>query len=196
MSEELGEPLSFLESIPPRDKEVILLAPIYFYGKYMRRNINVEGFEPVVPPWSDDDPLSIIRAGFSIHDQVNADFTGNAVKAISAALSNHSMREKLFPHLDNSEIKNICRELDEIFENQEFCAQCESWSYYDAKTPEEFAIDAATTMLWLCGRNLRISWFSKIYKGIDRGAIVEAILREKAAKKFNGLLSSDKNKVR
>lgn len=192
MSEELGEPLSFLESIPPRDKEVILLAPIYFYSKYMRRNINIEGFEPVVPPWSDDDPLSIFRAGFSIHDQVNADVDGNAPGIISDALSNHPMRGKLFPHLEDSKIKDICRELDDMFENQEFCAECESWSYYEAKTPEEFAIEAAAMMLWLCGGNIGIGWFEKTYKYVDREAIIKAILREKTARKLNGLLSSEK----
>jgi len=31
MTQDVGEPLGFLEQIPPRDKEIVLLAPIYFY---------------------------------------------------------------------------------------------------------------------------------------------------------------------
>ena len=192
MSKDLGEPLSFLEKIPPRDKEVILLGPIYFYGKYMRRNVNVEGFEPDVPEWSDDDPLSILRAGFSMRRQLYSDIEGNAVGKISDALSNHPMRGKLFPHLNNGDIRKICWELDEIFENKEFCAQCESWSHYDAESPEEFAIDTATTMLWLSGGHLGIEWFNRTYTHKDRAAIVEAIMREKIPGEIAGLLSVGK----
>lgn len=195
MSEDLREPLSFLEKIPPRDKEIILLAPVYFYGKYMRRNINVEGFEPNVPDWNDDDPISILRAGFSIHRQINADFEGNAVGAISEALSNHSMRRKLFPHLDNEEIENICWKLDEIFENQESCAQCKSRSYYEAETPEEFAIDTAADLLPLQG-GLGISWFGHKISFKDRAAIIKAIIREKTSGKIRKLLLTGENSIK
>lgn len=83
--------------------------------------------------------------------------------------------------MTDADIRSICWELDEIFENQEFCAQCESWSYYDTE-PEDFAIGTATTMLWLSGGRIGIGWFGKIFNGRDRGVIVEAILREKLSK--------------
>lgn len=189
MTRELDEPISIVERIPPRDKEVILLAPILFWAKYTRRKINTEGFEPVVPEVDFNDLGSIFRAGFDLRRQENSDIEGDVVAAVSDILSKHPMRAELFPHLDDKQIRSVCNELDEIFENQEFCAQCESWSHYDAG-PEDFAIDTANTMLYLQGEHIGLSWFTNIRKWRDRQQIIEAVLKEKLIGKVSGLLSS------
>jgi len=160
----------------------------------MRRRVNSEGFEPVVPKVDFNDPISIIRAGFDLHRQANSDIEGDAVGAVSNVLSKHPMRAELFPHLDDREIRSICSELDKIFENQEFCAQCESWSYYDGDAgPEDFAINATSDMLWLEGEDLGLGWFSKINGWEVRQPIIEAVLREKIPGRINGLLLPGEN---
>jgi len=189
MARELDKPLGSLETISPRDKEVIVLGAVFFWGKYMRRQVLAEDFEPDIPPVYFDDFLSVLRAGFSLHRQENVDIDGDVVGSVSDILSKHPRRQELFGNLTDSDIRNICWELDEIFENQEFCAQCESWSYYDAE-PEDFAVGVASTMLWLRGSRIGMSWFNDIYSGRDRGVIVEAILREKLSRAFAGMLSS------
>ena len=192
MAKELDEPLGILETIPPRDKEVIVLGAVFFWGKYMRRQVLAEDFEPDIPPVDFDDFLSVLRAGFSLHRQENVDIDGDVVGSVSDILSKHPRRQELFGNLTDSDIRNICWELDEIFENQEFCAQCESWSYYDAE-PEDFTVGVASTMLWLRGNRIGMSWFSDIYSGRDRGVIVEVTLREKLSRAFAGMLSSDED---
>ena len=192
MAREIDEPLSIMERISLRDKEVILLAPIFFWAKYMRRNINTEGFEPVIPEINFNDPGSILRAGFDLYRQVNSDVGGDIVGAVSDALSEHPMRAKLFPNLGDQEIRYICSELDEIFENQEFCAQCESWSHYE-DGPEDFAINVADTMLYLQGGYIGLSWFTNIDKWKDRQPIIKAVLREKLSGGTRGLLLPGEN---
>jgi len=189
MARELDEPLSIMERISPRDKEVILLATIFFWGKYMRRRINSEGFEPVVPEVDFNDPISILRVGFDLRRQANSDIEDNVVSAVSDIISKHPMRGEIFPHLDNAQIRSICGELDEIFENQESCAQCESWSHYE-EGPEEFAINVADDMLWLQGRHLGLAWFSSINDWKYRRPIIKAVLREKLFSRISGLLPS------
>jgi hypothetical protein len=156
MARELNEPLSIMERISPRDKEVILLAPVFFWAKYMRRKINTEGFKPVVPEVDFNDPLSILRVGFDLYRQVNSDVDGDVVGAVSDILAKHPMRAKLFPNLSDQQIRHVCSELDEIFENQELCAQCESSSHYE-DGPEEFAISVAEEMLYLQGGHIGLS---------------------------------------
>ena len=187
MRKEFEVPPSLMDKIPPRDKEIILLAPIFFWAKYMRRRINTEGFEPVVPEVDFNDPISILRAGFDLQRQVNSDVDGDVVSAVSDILAKHPMRTELFPYLNDQQIREICSELDEIFENQEFCAQCESWTHYD-QGPEDFAIGVAEEMLWLKGREIGLSWFSDILGWRNRLPIIKAVLREKLANKAHGLL--------
>lgn len=188
MTREFDENSSIPEKISPRDKEVILIAPIYFWAKYMRRAINAEGFELQVPKFDSDDPISILKAGFALRRQANSDIEGNTVDAVSNTISEHPKRNELFPHLDDEQIEWVCQELDDIFENQEFCALCESWSYYDADSPEEFAIDVADTMLYLRGEYLGISWFTKIHRWKDRQPIIRAVIEEKLPNQPEGLL--------
>ncbi len=194
MSTELDEPLGIMERISHRDKEVIFLAPIFFWAKYLRRRINCEGFKPVVPEVDYGDIGSIFRAGFDLHRQANSDIEGDIVGAVLNILSKHPMRSSLFPCLSDAQIRSICGELDSMFDNQEYCALCEAWSYYDDTCPEDFAIEAAVEMLWLCGRDIGMEWFGKIYSSKIRGAIVEAVLREKLHGKIGGLLSSGEDR--
>ena len=130
MAREVDVPLNVMERIPPRDKEVILLAPVFFWAKYMRRNINMEGFEPVIPEVDFNDLLSMGRAGFDVHRQVNSDVDGDVVGAVSDILTNHPMRADLFPHLSDQEIRSMCSEFDQKFEEQEFVMQCEASTHY------------------------------------------------------------------
>jgi len=188
MPEEVDKPRDILEKIPPHDKEVILLAPIYFFGKYVRRNVNSKDFKPVIPKFDPKDPFSIIRIAFSINRQANSDIEGDAPSAISEIITKHPMRNQLFPNLKDTEISNICWELDNIFENQEYCAQCESWSLYDTKNPEEFAINASEAMLWLCGGNVGIPWFARISLWKDREIIIKKVLKEKLSSQLHKFL--------
>ncbi len=189
MARELDEPLGTLEMISPRDKQVVVLGVVFFYGKYIRRQVLTEDFEPDIPPVDFDDFLSVLRAGFSLHRQENADVDGDVIGSVSDILFKHPRRQELFGNLTDSDIRSICWKLNEIFENQEFCAQCESWSYYDAE-PEDFAIGVAGIMLWLRGSRIGMSWFSDICRGRDREVIVESILSEKLSRGFAGMLSS------
>ncbi len=189
MSKDLGEPLGFLEKIPPRDKEIILLAPIYFYGKYMRRKVNVEGFRQ--PDWDENDFTSWLSAAHNLFDQANTDIEGDVVGAISKALTEHPMRDKLFPNLKDKDILLACQKLEDIFYNEEFVDWVEgSSSYYDVDGPNEFAIDTANSILYVYGPDIGMDWFRKIDSFDDRKLIIKAVLSEKASGNIAGLLSS------
>jgi hypothetical protein len=192
MAREVDVPQSILERIPSRDKEVILLAPIFFWAKYMRRNINTEGFEPVIPEVDFNDLLSIGRAGFDVVRQVNSDVDGDVVGAVSDILTKHPKRAEFFPHLSDQDIWSICSGFDQKFEEQEFVMQCESSTHYEGG-PEEFAISAADETLWLQGGSLKLGWFSHINDWKVRRSIIQAVLKEKLSGKISGLLSSDEN---
>jgi len=114
MGKEQGALLNILERMSPHDKEVILLAPIFFWAKYMRRKINTEGFQPVVLDVDFNDPVSILRAGFDLHRQANSDINGDSVNAVSNTLTNHLLRAELFPCLEDWEIRAVCYGLDKI----------------------------------------------------------------------------------
>lgn len=187
MTKEFNETLGIVERIPPRDKEVILLATVFFWAKYMRRKINTEGYKPVIPKVDFNDPMSISRVGFDLHRQANSDIDGDIIGAVSNLISRHPMRSEIFPHLSNEQIVDICSELDNIFENQEFCAQCESWSYYD-QGPEDFIINVTDTMLYLKGGPIGLSWFACIHEWKHRQPIIKAVVKEKLAKQTSNSL--------
>ncbi len=170
-----------IEGISLRDKEVLLLAPIFFYAKYMRRNVNTEGFKLTIPEVDFSDPVSILRAGFDLQRQANSDISGDVVTAVSDILATHPLRAELFSHLTTDQIIDICTELNNIFENQEYCAQCESCSHYDGydAEPEEFAIDTANEMLFLWGGHIGLLWFTNIREARNRQPIIEAVIMEK-----------------
>ncbi|MCK4822734.1 hypothetical protein KA005_43625, partial [bacterium] len=68
------------------------------------------------------------------------------------------------------------------------CAWCEAWSYYDAPSVGDFAIDASSSMLVLQaelpglgkGRaKVRLPWFEQIFKHKIRRKIIESVLSQK-----------------
>lgn len=65
----------------------------------MRRQVATEDFKLDIPPVDFDDPLSVLRAGFSLHRQDNADVDGDVVGSVSDILSKHPKRQELFGHL-------------------------------------------------------------------------------------------------
>lgn len=182
MTKELCESVNIIEKISTRDKEIILLAPVFFWGKYVRRKINFENFEPVTQKIDFDDPLSILRAAFDLQRQSNSDIEGDVVDSVSDILSKHSGRNIFFPHLGDNQIYSICGQLNSMFENQEYCAQCEAWSYYDEESPEDFAIKTAETMLYLTAQQIGLSWYANIDKKKSRQSIMKSVLKENLAK--------------
>ena len=198
MAKELDEPLSIIEKIPPRDKEVILLATTFFWGKYKRRRIYSKDFKPLSPEIDWDDDMSRIMGQIEFYRQQNDDIDGDAVDAVSNILSKHPMRDKFFPHLDNKQKEKICSTLNTLFEIQEFKLQKQDASFYCFKNVEEFAINVTDTILHLKGGYYGITWFGKIDKSLERSkyrqSIIRAVLNEKLSGKIDGLLSLGKDK--
>lgn len=182
MTKELCESVNIIEKISTHDKEIILLAPVFFWAKYLRRNINFENFEPATQKIDFDDPLSILKAVFDLQRQSNSDIEGNVVNSVSDILSKHSRRNIFFSHLDDNQIYSICSQLNSMFENQEYCAQCEAWSYYDEESPEDFAIKTAETMLYLTAKKIGLSWYANIDEKKSRQSIMKSVLKENLAK--------------
>jgi len=174
---------ALIDKIPPREKEIILLAPIFFLAKYQRRNILVEGFKPVMPDVDLNNPLSRIKVGFDLIRQANSDKDGNVVGAVSNIIAKHPMRAELFPNLKDEAIRRICDELDEIFEDGEHIVQCEAGTYYDVD-PEQFAIDMADFTL----RSMKnMPWFNRVDGLEARKGIIREVLKVKLDNKNSGL---------
>jgi len=180
--------IALIDKIPPREKEIILLAPIFLWAKYQRRNVGVKGFEPIMPKIDFNDPWSRISAAFDLLRQENSDIDGNVVGAVSNIIAKHPMRAELFPNLKDEDIRNICDELDEIFEDGEHIAQCHAGTYYDPD-PEQFAIDMADfTLTSMSGG---VSRFNRVNDQETRKGIIREVLREKLGKKSNDLFLSE-----
>ncbi|MCX6816885.1 MAG: hypothetical protein NTZ93_03400 [Candidatus Beckwithbacteria bacterium] len=177
MGKELIRPSEFLKNISPHDKEVILLATAFFWGKFNRQAIHDETFKPSLPGIVTDDPHLIGLLGFSAAQQANADIEGDAPGKISEAIINNPSRNKLFNHLKNEEIEQICHRLEIAFELDELAAKSECRSLYTDVSPELFAIARASEILWERNRSLNIRWFN-IPDGSVRKAIVEAVIKE------------------
>ena len=184
MVKEQDKLLNILEKISPLQKEILLLAPVFFWGKYMRRKINSEDFKPRVGKIDFNDPISVLKAKLDFYAQANSDIEGDVVGTISNFLIKHPKRNTLFPHLSNDRIESICFDLEDYFENQELCAEAEGWSYYDEVTPEEFAIHTADAILYFFG----IPLYKEISSPEDREIILEAVLKEKSLDNINNLL--------
>ena len=198
MAIERGETAKFVEKMPSRDKSVIVLAVNYFWLKYMRRGISLRDLSNV----DFEDPIAVLGINLELERQAS-DIDRDAQAVISAIILNNPKRHEVIPRLSDAEVRDICSDLDEMFKNQEYCASCEGWSYYydsdsEDLAPEEFAVDTASMMLYLCSSryscinkhvdNFRMDWFSDIYSGEERGKIIEAVLAEKLPRGFHGLL--------
>ena len=182
--ERLEDAIEFLDE---RDKDEVVLAVAYFWLKYQRRNINQEGFEPDVSSVKEDDPLYLLRIGFLESQQLNKDFEGNPVEKIGQILVDHPDRQNLFPNLGDRDIYHLLTDLEGMFENQEFCANSESWSYY-LEEQNKFATFAAADMLWLAGSRKLRNFFQDLLMKVSREEIVETITRERLDKKLESLL--------
>jgi len=187
-------PFNKVERLPPRDRDVIFLAVCFFWLKYYRRSSQQPGFEPTLPePYPSDPPfLQILKAAFDLKRQQDADSEGDAVGGAAGLITNHPLRPKLVGVLTDTEVRGVCSSLDAIFENQEFCAWCESWSYYDDTDPQEFALSVATEMLWLCGGQARLPWFQGIFLYKVRRQVVESVVAHRASEigGLRGLLTA------
>lgn len=182
MKKELSRPFEFLKKISSHDKEVILLATVFLWGKFNRQAIHDETFNPSLPEIETDNPYLIGLLGFSAAQQANADIEGDAPGKISEAIINHPSRNELFSHLENEEIEQICHRLETAFELDELAAKSECRSLYKDVSPELFAIARASEILWELNRSLKISWFN-IPEGLVRKAIVEAVIKDKLGRK-------------
>lgn len=164
-----------------QQKQVVVLAATYFWIKFQRQNQLQENFETPTPEFDGSTPevVQILREALKIEKAKHGDIGGSSVKAYSEIISEHPLRQKLFGELSDNEIKSICHSLEDMFDNQEFCAFCESWSMWDAESATEFTLNTTPDMLWLAHLN-NMSWFRKIYSFAARRAIVEIVLRDLA----------------
>lgn len=172
-----------VERLPLHDRDIIFWAVCFFWLKFYRRSSHQPDFAPTLPEPNPDDPpfLQILKAALHLKRQQDADIEGDAATGVADLIVNHPLRSKLVRDLTDAEIREVCISLDEIFENQEFCAFCESWSFYDEPSPQEFALHAATSMLWLCGGQARLPWFQDISLYKVRRRVVEHVLAHRAS---------------
>lgn len=121
-----------------REKELLLLSVLWCYtqkqsrddlcrifDKHQKGEINDKEFEENVK--------SIPRVN---------DITNDFVTKIT---KDGWIRE-CFSNLTDYEISGFLRIFADLFANQESCAQCESWSYYDITDPAIFAIKVVADM--------------------------------------------------
>jgi len=177
--------VDLINKIPERDKELLVLTPLFFWAKWQRRNILTENFNPVIPEFDANDPISIISAGFALQSQMNDDMDGDAVHAISVMMIDHPGRKELFPNLNDREIENICNSLENEFEEREYIARTEASSLYEdefgqSHNPINFAIGTASHILFMPGDGrISILWFNKLSKSEYGESIIKALLQEK-----------------
>lgn len=165
------------ESIPTRDRQIIVLAAMYFWMKYQRQNEQQDNYSPPTPSFNDTNPefIQIIREGLKLHRNRHGDIEGDPVSGYAEIIKDHPQRAELFGLLSDTQIRAVCRSLDAMFENQEFCATCEGWSLWDDQSPTEFTLNTTPYILWLETSN-QLPWFRKIPMHTIRRAIVEGVL--------------------
>lgn len=171
-----------LKLISPHDQEIIFLAFVLFWVKYIRRNGAQEDFELKRSEVDFSDPGSVLRAALDLHLQETGDPSGDVVKLIIDRISQTSARDKLFPSLNEDEIRETLYLLDNGFEDQEtYNYLRRNSAYLNVSGPEEFPLHAAGTMLWLCGRDLEIGWMGGIDRWKDREYLIKEVVKAKWA---------------
>src|SRR5690606_35666412 len=126
----------------------LALAGIFFYLKFMRRrSLSHDYVQPPVFIETELNVLQLGRLGIDLSREQNHDIAGKAGETIATLLIELPYRFELLGYLSDSQIRFVCGELDSLFEQQEFCAQCECWSCYDDTSPFEFAAYNATWMV-------------------------------------------------
>ena len=172
-----------LENIPQRDQEVIALAVVFFWLKYMRRKAMRQDFQPTPPrPLDPRNPFDVVGLVWEIKLDGNGDISGQGASGIAQLLKDHCLRSKLFGTLSDDMISGACAELEDLFVNQEWCAHCENWSYFDDPDPENFAFQQATLFLdlieeWPSRHYSYLRWFCAIREYGVKLVIVQAILK-------------------
>src|SRR5690606_4291867 len=92
--------------------------------------------------------LQLAAFGMYLDRELNSDIDGKAKDTIPAILIEHPLRKHLFGDLSELQIHYYCSQLDQTFERQEYCAQCESWSYFDEEEgAAEFALGNAAWLM-------------------------------------------------
>lgn len=158
-----------LEGITEIEREVVLLAVLFFGAKRKRLKIAQGEHRVIEPELKPEEPswLTILRWSFAQAREEFSDIEGDIVGFVTSKILESPVRKNFFPYLGDKKIERICAELNKMFENQEFCAQCESWSYYQIE-PEEFQFFVAADMIYLCANNLGIPELYK-WKGYING---------------------------
>jgi hypothetical protein len=129
-------------------EDFLALAGVFFYLKFMRRrSLSPDYVQPPVFIEADLNGLQLGRLGIDLDMELNLDVEGKAGDTIPPLLINFPYRFELLGYLSDAQILFVCGELDSLFEQQEFCAQCESWSHYEDTTAYDFAVYNAAWML-------------------------------------------------
>jgi len=169
-----------IEELPIKDRETIVLSVFYFWLKFTRRNGLNPDFKMDISEKNakeiQDSAIPPIALALNMERQLNADVSGSAQKAISEIILANPVRTALLSNLEDNDIHGIISEIDDMFENQEFCAMCESWSYYEETNPENFAISTTAAILWLTDWPAHINWFRQTSAYKDREKVVRLIL--------------------
>lgn len=150
----------FQEKVKPgMEREIVLLGLFFFQSKYDRRKIANNLYKEIPPDFSH--PLAPAKWFFQNAREANSEIEGGIEEFVSETIINNPRRLEFFPLLSDSQIKGYVSAFNKIFENQEYCARCECWSYYDTP-PEEFAKETCADMIRL------LSFVTEYSYGRDR----------------------------
>ena len=178
MSQDTELSLARIDQISPYDKEIILLAALFFYAKSITKRAHIREFLSKIP-----------EDNFALYQIANSAIGGDTAEKIAEIFINHPLRAKLFPNLNNCSLGLACEILNKVFENEEFCRRCEVGPLdYVETTPSQFALETASIVLDLQrfnrGNNLGLEWFAKFDDYRERQALIGLILQENAEKVF------------
>lgn len=165
--------------LPEKQKQLFTLAATFFWVKYNRqKQLQADFSSPEVKtPDSILDIKILFQEALKINEAHHGDRDGDSVAAYLRMLEEAGLDTVLFSQLSIEEMRTICYELDDMFENQAFCAFAEGWSMWEAISDTEFMLDTTPAILWLVSIN-DLKWFQRIGPFVDRRAIIEVVLEE------------------
>ena len=166
-----------------REKEIFLFAALFFYFEYVVHSVIESIFRDPRTQTETDSRWAIDELNMLPKKGEHVDFFMERIFANEEII-------KYLEFLGRNEVMSLLRSLEETFRNQEFCAQVESWSYFNAKNPEDFALDTASAMLTLLpfAQNdgiytpVRVLWFEGIFNGEERYTILRKAVLEMLSK--------------
>lgn len=135
----------FSEKMVALESQLVLLSALFFRAKYERMKITAGEYKEVPPDPAQPDFLKPLSWYFNNVREATGDIEGDIVGFVAGSIKNNPNRG-VFSYLPNEQIEEYCSALEEMFENQEFCARCESWTYFDIE-PEDFPVVATADML-------------------------------------------------